>query len=499
MLNLPKHYSYPKISPINESNNRPFWSVMIPTYNGSKYLEKTLNSILAQDPGSDEMQIGVIDDCSLEDNPEKLVRKIGKNRVDFYRQSQNVGIGANWNTCIQYAHGSWIHLLHQDDVVMPGFYRRFREIVEQEPSIGAAFCRNIYMDEDDNWQSLSPLERKTPGILSDWLEKIAIGCSIVCPAIVVKRSVYENLGGFHPEFKCALDWDMWKRIAINYPVWYEPQPLVCYRWHSASAVNHTIKSGVNIAESRQSIEMFHSCLPDAIADELSEQSKEHHAIFALHLAKQLLSEGNMAAVIAQIREGLKCSHSSTVLSSLASLLKLPEAEPLLKIIAHFFLSIQSNSIVSVLYEASESSQIESFNLKKINILIFFDWKQPEELLYQDLARTLKKLANHPYKDQIALLIDTSNISDEDAAIILSDVTMTLLLQEELDVTDGPEISLLGKLDKRQWEALLSSIHYRIALEKENTKAIVEAGAGKLPCCGLDDLNNQGVIRTEVDR
>lgn len=47
--------------------------------------------------------------------------------------------------------------------------------------------------------------------------------------MVVRRDVYEQLGGFCPQAKSAFDWEMWKRIAVNYPVWYEPQTLVCFK------------------------------------------------------------------------------------------------------------------------------------------------------------------------------------------------------------------------------------------------------------------------------
>jgi hypothetical protein len=495
MVSFSKPYNYPEIAPVTDRLHRPFWSVMIPTYNNSKYLKQAIESILEQDLAPDEMQIEVIDDCSTKDDPEKLVREVGNNRVSFYRQPQNVGIGANWNTCIQKARGHWIHILHQDDLVMPGFYRRFREALEYEPTIGAAFCRNIYVDEDGNWQSLSPLERKTPGILSAWIEKIAVACWIVCPAIVVKRSVYEQLGGFHPEFKCALDWDMWKRIALHYPIWYEPQPLACYRWHSASTLSGMISSGFNVAEARKSIELFHSYLPEAIADELSEKSREHHAIFALHLAQQLLAGGKVAAVIAQIREGLKCSNSSAVMKSLASLLTLPESEPLLRVLASLFISIEPDQLLSALSDRTDSSQPEGINirLKDINLIIFPDWKQPEDLLYQDLVGPLKSLATHPERNQMTLSIDTSNISDEEVNIVLSGVVMNVLLQEDLDITEGLEVFLLGNLEKSQWEALLPWLHWRIVLEHENTQGILEASAENIPSCELDDLSN---LRTD---
>lgn len=312
---------YPTIDPVSDDSHRPFWSVMIPTYNNTRYLEQTLRSVLEQDPGTDEMQIEVIDDCSIKDSPEAIVREVGKNRISFFRQSHNVGQIANWNTCIQRARGHWVHILHQDDLVMPGFYSSLREALENEQTLGAAFCRHIYMDEDGFWLSLSSVHRRTPGILSDWLEHIAVAQRIQFPSIVVRRSTYEKLGGFCPEAYSAADWEMWQRIAAHFPVWHEPQVLACFRLHSASESSRLITSGANIAHVRQVIDIAKSYLPEVKAEELSCKAREHYALYALATARQLLFESNRAAAIAQIREAFKCSYSFKVVMSVLNLFK----------------------------------------------------------------------------------------------------------------------------------------------------------------------------------
>ncbi|MCM8831908.1 MAG: glycosyltransferase [Candidatus Omnitrophica bacterium] len=150
------HIEYPNIDPVPEGIHRPFWSVMIPTYNCALYLEQTLKSVLEQDPGPEEMQIEVVDDCSTKDDPEEVVKKIGKGRVSFYRQLQNVGPTKNFNTCIKRSIGQFVHILHGDDYVEFGFYEQFKRIINEYPEVALFACRAFEIDENNQINTISP-------------------------------------------------------------------------------------------------------------------------------------------------------------------------------------------------------------------------------------------------------------------------------------------------------------------------------------------------------
>ena len=130
---------------------------------------------------------------------------------------------------------------------------------------------------------------------------------------------------------------------------------------------------------------------------------------------------------------------------------------------------------------------QNFRLGDINLIIFPDWSQPEDLLCQDLASLISTLTNHPDKSHITLLIDTQNISEEEADMLLSSLTMNLLMEGDVDITEGPEISLLGKISDTQWKTLLPRINTRIALGIDNQSAIAQAKAENLPFCDVDSL------------
>jgi hypothetical protein len=127
------------------------------------------------------------------------------------------------------------------------------------------------------------------------------------------------------------------------------------------------------------------------------------------------------------------------------------------------------------------------NLREINLIVFPDWTQPEEFLSVELERVVRAIATHPEKHKITLLVDNSNISDEDANLLLSSVAMNLLMTEDLDVSQGPEISLIGQLSNIQWSALIPRLYGRIALENENIGAISRAKAENANLFELDSL------------
>jgi glycosyltransferase involved in cell wall biosynthesis len=298
-----------KIPPVPDGILRPLWSVMIPTYNCAKYLRETLKSVLAQDPGSEVMQIEVIDDYSTQDDPEAIVKELGCGRVGFYRQSENVGHIQNFQTCLERSRGKFIHLLHGDDCVQNGFYRLLQKGFEQDSKIGAAFCRHIHIDEQGLQQYVSDLEQPESGILHNWLEKIAVKQLIQTPAIAVRRDVYEDLGIFDSRLSSCEDWEMWIRIAAKYPVWYEPELLALYRVRSNSNTERHLQSGKEIQNIRKVIGITKEYLPDKNAHKLTKNALENYAFYGLLKAQKFISNGDNIAGMKLIIESLKCSSS----------------------------------------------------------------------------------------------------------------------------------------------------------------------------------------------
>lgn len=299
---------FPKIKPAPQSKNNPFWSVMIPTYNSSTYLEETLFSILEQDPGKEKMQIEIIDDCSKTNGALDTIHRLGlQDRVQYYQQTKNVGLAGNWNTCIEHARGEIVHILHQDDYIMPDFYAEMEKAFLQENSIGAAFCRCKVKNESFQTTEESVLLQPNPGIPSNFLELITTKNRILTPSIVVRRNVYENLGGYYPGLYFALDWEMWIRIANTYPVWYIPKSLATYRSHSQSETVNLGKSAQTVQDIRNSFTIRSSYLPKDFNKRTEKTARQNYAKFAFRHASNQLDGHHWKSGFVFITEGLKCS------------------------------------------------------------------------------------------------------------------------------------------------------------------------------------------------
>src|SRR5687768_18494148 len=128
--------SPPYILPRLNTKNVPLWSVMIPVYNCSKYLPDALESVLMNNIPEEEMQIEVIDDASTDADVKAIVERIGKGRIKYFRQLENVGSVRNFETCINRSCGDLVHILHGDDRVKKGYYEKIGNLFQKYPDAG---------------------------------------------------------------------------------------------------------------------------------------------------------------------------------------------------------------------------------------------------------------------------------------------------------------------------------------------------------------------------
>ena len=130
-------------------------------------------------------------------------------------------------------------------------------------------------------------------------------------------------------------------------------------------------------------------------------------------------------------------------------------------------------------EYQANNLIDRLRLRDINLVMFPDWHQSEESLYENFANVLKTMSSNPDTSQMTLLIDTDGIDGEDANLFFSSVAMNLLMEEAVEIADDLEVSLLDDLSGNEWELLLSLLQGKISLDNENQNAIFKAKAQSL--------------------
>jgi glycosyltransferase involved in cell wall biosynthesis len=254
----PMQIDYPSIEPLPANAKSPLWSVMITAYHRTDYLETCLRSVLEQNIPPDEMQIEVVDDCSANrDSIQAVVEKVGQGRISFYSQPKNVGIYANWNTCIHRARGRWVHILSDDDLILPGFYSAYSGYSDRAEVV---LGQSIFIDEEDQWLEISQPLQKSSGLLTNALMTLGKGNQIRTPGIVVARAAYEQVGGFATNLAFTPDWEMWTRLAASVKIAYVNRPYSLFRTHSTSETSKLVLSGASVTDSLLASEIIQSRL-----------------------------------------------------------------------------------------------------------------------------------------------------------------------------------------------------------------------------------------------
>lgn len=225
----------PPVAPVTTQARRPVLSVMVPAYNPDpEWLRICLHSVLAQDQGPAWAEIVVVDDSSS-DTAKDVAESFG-NRVRYHRNDENLGLLRNHNQCIALSRGHFVHILHQDDAVEPGFYQAVLDPLCSDPALVGAFT-GVNLDGSDGSRIVEALEQRNACPARDLYLRLLRRQRVQFASIVMRRRAFEALGGFTPSRVFAFDWEMWARLAKDGTLWYDPRPLAITRLHAQSATH----------------------------------------------------------------------------------------------------------------------------------------------------------------------------------------------------------------------------------------------------------------------
>ncbi len=240
---------------------QPLVSVCIPTYNGERFIAEAISSILSQTYSRLEI---IISDDGSRDQTVKIAKSFKeKTSVKIYIfVHEPLGLAENCNFAVYQANGKYVKFLFQDDLLAPDCITKMVELAEQNEDIGLVFspreiCFVDEVAEEDRdlisvyqdfqnihhaWSNLQPIQwgqalLSDPHLLKHPINKIGEPSTVL-----IRRDIFDKVGGFDPQLNQLVDLDLWLRIMGGYQVGFVNQVLSYFRLHTEQ------KTYQNIAE-----------------------------------------------------------------------------------------------------------------------------------------------------------------------------------------------------------------------------------------------------------
>ncbi len=216
------------------NNNSPFVTIIVPAYNAAATIEETLNSLLAQ--RDVEFEIIVSDNHST-DNTAEIVKGYSDSRINLITcpvppadpeeglLSISLSSGTHVNTLLDCGKSELMCFFHADDIYEPDIVSKEAAFMTKYPQASAVFTLGGMINENGNpcYGPPRPIPKQVRHLeLFDFQtlfeSTLLYGGFIMCPTIMVRRSVYKKIGGVRNEFEQASDYDQWFRLARESPI-----------------------------------------------------------------------------------------------------------------------------------------------------------------------------------------------------------------------------------------------------------------------------------------
>ena len=202
---------------------RPDVSVVIPAYNAGRFLGEAIESALSQD--YDSMECIVVDDGS-EDSTSEIAASYESIR---YHRIVNAGVATARNVGASLANGRYLAFLDADDIWLPTKLRFQLAEMRCDSEAAFAYTGAHVIDEAGHFRG-----RIFPPAPSELVMRLGL---IECQGLalgstgMIRKDVFEELGGFDVSMSTAADWDFAYRAACRYRAAWVEKPLVLYRRH----------------------------------------------------------------------------------------------------------------------------------------------------------------------------------------------------------------------------------------------------------------------------
>jgi len=222
---------------IKTKQSYPLVSVVIPVYNGEKYLKKTIESVLNQN--YQNFEVVVVDDASTDSSLEIINSfiKIHPQKIRLIQHSKNKGCpAATKNTGIKNAKGKYIAFIDQDDIWKKEKLTKQIEIIIKKKDLIANFANGYILNSENSkiiarqWPHINQFPNQ-----KEIQQRLLKGNFILTSSCaLVKKDSLIQLGGFDEQMKLADDYDLWFRLSLIGNLSFINLPLFYWRYHKSS-------------------------------------------------------------------------------------------------------------------------------------------------------------------------------------------------------------------------------------------------------------------------
>ncbi len=207
----------------------PFFTVVIPTYNRSNLIEKTIRSVLSQ--SFTDFELLVVDDGST-DQTESVVKSISDSRLVYYKK-ENAERAAARNFGAKHAKGQYVTFLDSDDLFFPNHLSEAYSFINKN-SNPPAFFQAYELQLHNNTKKISFEADTINQLLS------TKGNIMSCQGVFLKQDVAKkNLFNEDRALSGSEDFELWLRLASKYPILHNP--II-----TSALIHHDNRSVLNI-------------------------------------------------------------------------------------------------------------------------------------------------------------------------------------------------------------------------------------------------------------
>jgi glycosyltransferase involved in cell wall biosynthesis len=209
----------------------PKVSVIVTTYNRADLLRETVDSILGQT--FRDLELIVVDNYSRDGTADYL-NSIPDGRLRHTRNANNGVIAVNRNLGITLARGEYVAFCDDDDEWKPDKLRLQVELMDSQPELALSYT-NAETFRSGEVLSHRMIRRR---VVRNHFSALLRGNFIPNSSVLVRRSVFEEIGLLSIDGTLREDYEMWLRVSSQFPLAGIDQPLIRYRVHSTNIASN---------------------------------------------------------------------------------------------------------------------------------------------------------------------------------------------------------------------------------------------------------------------